>query len=227
MPFPARTASHKTIWLSVLKRKLPRVTGMPNWINPLMISSLRSKPIRAWLDKVAGAQWTAAPVEIGSGRADAERNIADLACHQLVLRRLDHPDGDIGIPAQQVLDLVRGDDLDLDAGLLDTEPCRHLRQHIGRHHLAGGDAHRAFDRLDRSKRQQRKGARLLAHRPTALVQRAAGLRQRIAVPPAAEQRHAERLLELARCVGRASAGSRRAFARPRTGCRFPPRRRNS
>ena len=197
MPFPARTASHKTIWLSALKRKLLRVTGMPNWVKPLMISSLRSKPIRSWPTRSAGLERAAAPVEIGSGRAGAERDVADLARHQLVLRRLDHADGDVGIAAQQVLDLVRGDDLDLDAGLLDAEPRRHLRQHIGRHHLAGGNAHRAFDRLDRAQRQQRKGARLLADRLAALEQRAAGFRQRIAAPPAPEQRDAERLLELA------------------------------
>ncbi|ESX25631.1 hypothetical protein X765_24680 [Mesorhizobium sp. LSHC440B00] len=105
------------------------------------------------VEKVRRLERASVPVEIGFRRAAAELDIADLARRQLVLRRLDHADGDVGIPSQQVLDLVRGDDLDLDAGFLDAEPRRHPRQHIGRHHLAGGNAHRAFDRLDRAQCQ--------------------------------------------------------------------------
>ena len=81
--------------------------------------------------QIIGRLGPAAPIEIDLCRTCGERQVGDLAGDQVLLGRRDHPHGDIGIPSQQVLDLVRGDDLDLYSPFLLTQPGHHRRQHIG------------------------------------------------------------------------------------------------
>ena len=69
-------------------------------------------------------------------------------------------------------------------------------QHVGRHHLAGGDAHRASNFFGRARREPREGRRLFAHGPRALEQRRTPVCQFVATPTAPEQHHAERGLQL-------------------------------
>jgi hypothetical protein len=92
----------------------------------------------------------AACVEIGDRCAGAERQIRDPAGDQLVLAGLDHADCDVGIAPQQIVDLVGRHEFDLDVRLLAAKAGKDRGQHIGRDHLAGGDAHRAGNGIGRA-----------------------------------------------------------------------------
>ena len=158
---------------------------------PRMISSPRSKPMRSWPSKILpGSLRSAPPVEIGLRRAGDERQVGDLARDQLVLAGFTMR---IAMSASRRSRFSTWFDATISTsmpGSSSAEPRQHRRQHIGRDHLAGGDAHRAGDRLGRrpAPAARRRVACSLDRRGRVRYSAAPASGQLVAAPPAPEQR---------------------------------------
>jgi hypothetical protein len=107
------------------------------------MSSLRSLPHQFVRQQVSGLAWRAPAAQVVAVRVGAQRHAADAPRHQAGLVGLHHAQGDVGLAAQQVADLVAGHQLHLDVGELLAHAQQQRGQQQAGHGLAGADAHRA------------------------------------------------------------------------------------
>jgi hypothetical protein len=83
--------------------------------------------------------------EVARMREHAERHAADPLHHQGRLRGPSHPDRDVGRAMEEILDGIRGRQLEREGGVQILERGEDRRQQLDGDHLARADPHRAGD----------------------------------------------------------------------------------
>ena len=153
--------------------------------------------------------------EIALVRGGDDLDLAELPRDQRLLHRPHHAHRDVGFAAQQVGELVRGDQLDLDLRMLALQAQQHLRQQPGRRDLARRDADDAARQRARARQAAAERERGVFHAPGSVDdgERGAGRRRRRGrCARTAARRAAPRAR---RRAGSASADGRRCAWLPR------------
>ena len=104
-------------------------------------------------------------------------------------------DRDIRLAPHQIADIVGGNHLDLQPGRLRTDAAQRLGQHIGRHHVAGGDPDAPLDGLRLARSCQRHPLRCRPHGARMLQQVGPRLGKHQRPPDPLEQQDAQILLQ--------------------------------
>jgi hypothetical protein len=134
--------------------------------------------------------------EVALVRRGDDLDLAELLRDQRRLRRPHHPQRDVGLAPQQVGELVRRHQLDLDLGMGTLQRGEHRRQQPGRSDLAGRDADDSLRRRARRGQATGDGERSVPHPPRRLGDRERGTGRCDAATGALEEGHAELRLEL-------------------------------
>ena len=134
--------------------------------------------------------------EVALVRRGDDLDLAELLRDQRRLHRPHHAHRDVGLAPQQVGELVRRDQLDLDLGMRALQRGQHRRHQPGRGDLAGRDANDALRRRACRRQATGDGERRVLHPPRRLGDRQRRAGRRDAASGALEQRHAELRLEL-------------------------------
>jgi hypothetical protein len=143
MPKPARIAAICARSLSARKAK---GTGIESGDAPFHGTDRRSLPVEA--DDAVRAQIGQAfrrsvALQIVAAGVEANRDLANTLDDELLMRRLDHADGDVGVAAQQVVDGVGEHEFEGQRGMDAAQFRQYWGKHFDTDHLAGADAHRA------------------------------------------------------------------------------------
>ena len=182
-------------------------TSSPSIRITRMIWSIRSCPTKSSRIRSSDDGRAASAVKVGRRGIKPQRQVADVARHQVSLRRAIHAQGDVSLAEQQVLGRVRRDEVDLDARFLGAEAGEDRWQHVMRHDTAGGDADRALDACWHGPWRSAPDQPLRpAHRAGGGKQRLPGLGQCLALRGAGEERHLQARPRSPGCGGQGWAG---------------------
>lgn len=87
--------------------------------------------------EVGHPQWCAVLRQVAPVGVKAERYLSDAAADKMILGRLCHPDGNIRLPIEKVLDRVGRRKLDVEIGMGSHQRCKDGRQYLDADDLAG------------------------------------------------------------------------------------------